>query len=202
MNYPKPESGSNFLNPTHNAGSTSAVGQISSRQLYLGLIEYDTEGNEDVTIIGGLGDGNINLGKTIIPVTELGGDEFLLVDGRPAPFTMNLSKMHVNGQNLLASMLRSDEKLSIDSTKSQGILMNLSKAYFKKPRDFRIMVYNDKATDTDSETLRCSSKLKDAHIVNYNFSVSASQEVIFENVVLMGNLVEDQEMVTVATTTS
>lgn len=194
-NFPEPAQGTDFLQPVGRTDNPQQAGQITSRQLYIGLIEneggYDTT-DEDlrVTVIGGLGDGVLSVNKQNIPVGEIGSDEWVIVDSRPQPFNMQLNKIFVNGKNLLASLLTEKEmEQARASQKTDKILMNLAQEYFKKPRDFVIMVYN--SYDTSA---RAYAVLKNTTIVNYSVAIQASQETIFENASLMGSLIKDQRV--------
>lgn len=194
-NFPEPAQGSDFLNPVGRTDNPQTSGQITSRQLYIGLIEnedgFDTKDEElKVTVIGGLGDGVLSVNKQNIPVGEIGSDEWVLVDSRPQPFNMQLNKIFVNGKNLLASLITEKEMAEVvEGQKAKNILMNLSKEYFKKPRDFVIMVYN-----SYDSSARAYAVLKGTVIVNYSVAIQASQETIFENASLMGSLVRDQRV--------
>lgn len=193
-NFPEPAQGTDFLNPDGRTDNAQRSGQVTSRHLYLGLIEnedgFDSEEDLQITVIGGLGDGVLSVNKQNIPVGEIGSDEWVLIDSRPQPFNLQLNKIFVNGKNLLASLITEEEmKEAISEQKTKKILMNLSKEYFKKPHDYVIMAYN--SYDTSA---RAYAVLKGTVIVNYSVAFQASQETIFENAALMGNLIKDQRV--------
>lgn len=173
---------------SNNFGSSQIDGSITSRTIFLGVMSQD---EKTVTIIGGLSDGSISVGKNTIPIREIGSDETVIVPGRTQPFQMQVSKMVVNGYNILRSLMPEDAvKEEYGSLENAPLfIMNLSKKIFKKPRTYVLVMYPDGISNPPRVQAYATNTL----IQGYSMNVSSEQEIVMENVNLMGSIFAEKK---------
>lgn len=164
------------LNANHSA-DTSAAGQVSSRTSVL-MVET---AEEDFTAVGGISDVNFSVESQSIPLHEIGSDKLVMVDGRPQPFRMNVSKNYVNGRNIIASLFYP----KFGSATVPNFLMNIKREQLKAASNFALGVW-----DTSVKKLT-ASKLMNVYLEGYNLNIDADRVIISESISLIGENISD-----------
>ena len=181
------QNGKNFANKNHLDGVESS-GVLLSKNIKLCLFTPDIKFH----VIGGMNQFGIRCGNELIPLSEIGSDQWNIVAGKTVPVNMNCSRFFLNHQNFLSIV--SDVKGASASKEDTEMVLDLTKKELSSARDYyMIFEWEKKNSSTgEIETVRTEvKKIIGAVLTSYNMSFG-SGIVVMEQAELQAAGIDDE----------
>lgn len=181
------QNGKNFANKNHLDG-VERSGVLLSKNIKLCLFTPDNKFH----VIGGMNQFGIQCGNELIPLSEIGSDQWNIVAGKTVPVNMNCSRFFLNHQNFLSIV--SDVKGASASKEETEMVLDLTKKELSSARDYyMIFEWEKKNSSTgEIETVRTEvKKIIGAVLTSYNMSFG-SGIVVMEQAQLQAAGIDDE----------
>lgn len=180
------QNGKNFANKNHLDGVENS-GVLLSKNIKLCLLTKD----ERFHVIGGMNQFGIQCGNELIPLSEIGSDQWNIVAGKTVPVNMNCSRFFLNHQNFLSIV--SDVKGDSASKEETEMVLDLTKKELSSARDYYMILEWEKKNSSTGEIETVKAEVKriiGAVLTSYNMSFG-SGIVVLEQAQLQAAGIDD-----------
>ena len=147
--------------------------------------------DERFHVIGGMNQFGIQCGNELIPLSEIGSDQWNIVAGKTVPVNMNCSRFFLNHQNFLSIV--SDVKGASATKEETEMVLDLTKKELSSARDYYMIFEWEKKNSSTGEIETVKTEVKKiigAVLTSYNMSFG-SGIVVMEQAQLQAAGIDD-----------